>query len=150
MRYYLSRTTFAILHRMFQLIAPWKKWRATRTRSCWATKPWIVHPELYSTSLCAHVCIMVCSLFVLRMQIGHCDYSILGSKSTPVVVLLPVVISNGLRAARSVLHAWVQLPIRPTTTVSCISSLHAYSYITQSGRSVKTKNAKNTKKITDS
>ena len=34
----------------------------------------------------------------------------------------------------------------PTTTVSCISSLHAYSYIQQSGRSVKTMNAKNTKK----
>ena len=28
----------------------------------------------------------------------------------------------------------------PTTTVSCISSLHAYSYIQQSGRSVKTMN----------
>ena len=73
--YYLSRSTFVILHRMFQLIAPWKKWRATRTRSCLATKPWIVHPELYSTSLCAHVCIMVCSLFVLRVQIGHYDYT---------------------------------------------------------------------------
>ena len=35
----------------------------------------------------------------------------------------------------------------PTTTVSCISSLHAYSYIQQSGRSVKTMNAKNTKKL---
>ena len=34
----------------------------------------------------------------------------------------------------------------PTTTVSCISSLHAYSYIQQSGHSVKTMNAKNTKK----
>ena len=34
----------------------------------------------------------------------------------------------------------------PTTTVSCMSSLHAYSYIQQSGRSVKTMNAKNTKK----
>ena len=34
----------------------------------------------------------------------------------------------------------------PTTTVGCISSLHAYSYIQQSGRSVKTMNAKNTKK----
>ena len=34
----------------------------------------------------------------------------------------------------------------PTTTVSCISSLHGYSYIQQSGRSVKTMNAKNTKK----
>ena len=34
----------------------------------------------------------------------------------------------------------------PTTTVSCISSLHAYSYIQQSGRSVKTVNAKNTRK----
>ena len=29
-------------------------------------------------------------------------------------------------------------------------SLHAYSYIKQSGRSVKSMNAKNTKKITDS
>ena len=38
----------------------------------------------------------------------------------------------------------------PTTTVRCISSLHAYSYIQQSGRSVKSMNAKNTKKITDS
>ena len=35
----------------------------------------------------------------------------------------------------------------PTTTVSCISSLHAYSYIQQGGRSVKTMNAKNTKKL---
>ena len=34
----------------------------------------------------------------------------------------------------------------PTTTVSCINSLHAYSYIQQSGRCVKTMNAKNTKK----
>ena len=34
----------------------------------------------------------------------------------------------------------------PTTTVSCISSLHAYSYIQQSGRSVNTMNAKNTRK----
>ena len=33
----------------------------------------------------------------------------------------------------------------PTTTVRCISSLHAYSYIQQSGRSVKTMNAKITK-----
>ena len=40
------------------------------------------------------------------------------------MVLLPVVISNGLRAARNVLHALVQSPIRPTTTISCISSLH--------------------------
>ena len=39
----------------------------------------------------------------------------------------------------------------PTTTVRCISSLHAYSLIKQSGRSVKSVNAKNTKKIiTDS
>ena len=42
----------------------------------------------------------------------------------------------------ALLHAWVQSPIRPH---SCISSLHAYSYIQQSGRSVKTMNAKNTK-----
>ena len=34
----------------------------------------------------------------------------------------------------------------PATTVSCISSLHAYSYIQQSSRSVKTMNAKNTQK----
>ena len=34
----------------------------------------------------------------------------------------------------------------PTTTVICISSLHAYSYFQQSGRSVKTMNAENTKK----
>ena len=34
----------------------------------------------------------------------------------------------------------------PTTTVSCISSWHAYSYIQQSGRSIKTMNAKNTQK----
>ena len=33
-----------------------------------------------------------------------------------------------------------------STTVSCISSLHAYSYIQQSGRIVKTMNAKNMKK----
>ena len=33
----------------------------------------------------------------------------------------------------------------PTTTVSCITS-HVYSYIQQSGRSVKTMNAKNMKK----
>ena len=33
----------------------------------------------------------------------------------------------------------------PTTTVRCISSLHAYSYIQQSGRSVISTNAKNTK-----
>ena len=37
-----------------------------------------------------------------------------------------------------------KLQSAPTTTVSCISSLHAYSYIQQSGRSVKTMNAKNT------
>ena len=49
---------------------------------------------------------------------------------------MPVVISNGLREAA------------PTTTVSCMSTLHAYSYIQQSGRSVKTMNAKNTKKST--
>ena len=41
-----------------------------------------------------------------------CAWEQLGFKSTP-VVLLPVVISNGLRAARSVLHAWVQSRIRP-------------------------------------
>ena len=34
----------------------------------------------------------------------------------------------------------------PTTTVRCTSSLHAYSYIQQSGRSIKSMNAKNTKK----
>ena len=34
----------------------------------------------------------------------------------------------------------------PTTTVRCISSLHAYSYIQQSGRSVKSMNANNRKK----
>ena len=34
----------------------------------------------------------------------------------------------------------------PTTTISCISSLHPYSYIQQSGRIVKTMTAKNTKK----
>ena len=33
-----------------------------------------------------------------------------------------------------------------TTTVGCISSLHAYSCIQQSGRSVKSLNAKNPKK----
>ena len=38
----------------------------------------------------------------------------------------------------------------PTSTVSCISSLHAYSYSQQSDRIVKTRDAKNTKKITDS
>ncbi len=36
----------------------------------------------------------------------------------------------------ALLHAWVQI--------------HAYSYIQQTGRSVKTMNAKDTKKITDS
>ena len=61
------------------------------------------------------------------------------------VVLLPVVTSNGLRAARSVLHAWVQSPIHPHNHrqqhqfIACI-------YIQQSGRSVKTMNDKNTKK----
>ena len=34
----------------------------------------------------------------------------------------------------------------PTTAVICISSLHAYSYIQQSGHSVKTMNSKNMKK----
>ena len=49
-----------------------------------------------------------------------------------------------------VVTPWVDSPIRPTTTVGCISSLHAYSYIQQSCRSIKTMNGKNTKKITDS
>ena len=68
------------------------------------------------------------------------------------VVLVPVVISNGLREAAARRYAWnVYVTLAaPTTTVSCISSLHAYSYIQQSGRSVKTMNAKNTKKIADS
>ena len=64
------------------------------------------------------------------------------------VVLLPVVISNGLRAAavrRSAWNVYVTLAA-PTTTVRFISSLHAYSYIQQSGRSVKSTNAKNPKK----
>ena len=38
----------------------------------------------------------------------------------------------------------MQSPICPTTTAAC--SLHAYSYIQQSGHIVKTMNAKNTKK----
>ena len=54
---------------------------------------------------------------------------------------VPVVISNGLRAAIS---------------LECLrhtgrrSVLHAYSYIQQSGRNLKSMTAKNTKKITDS
>ena len=40
---------------------------------------------------------------------------------------------------------WVQSPIRPHSH-RCISSLHACSYIQQSGHSVKSLNAKNTKK----
>ena len=57
------------------------------------------------------------------------------------VVLLPVVISNGLRAA--CMGAKSNPPPQP---LCCISSLHAYSYIQQSGHSVKTMNAKNTNK----
>ena len=68
---YLRRPNFATIHRVFQLIAHWEKLRATHTRSCWATKPWIVHPEPFSTSLCAHVCITVCALFVQAMQITY-------------------------------------------------------------------------------
>ena len=60
------------------------------------------------------------------------------------LVLVPVVISNGLRAAAA-WNVYVTLAA-PTTTVRCISSLHAYSYIQQSGSSVKSMNAKNTKK----
>ena len=62
--------------------------------------------------------------------------------------LVPVVMSNGLRAA----VAWsVYITLAaPPTTVRCISSLHAYSYIQQSGRSAKSMNVKNSKKITDS
>ena len=70
-------------------------------------------------------------------------YYYYGSKSTPVVVLVPVVIINGLRAAAA-WNVYVTLAA-PTTTVGCISSWHAYSYIQQSGCSVKSMNAKNTK-----
>ena len=55
-----------------------------------------------------------------------------------------VVISNGLRAAAA-WNVYTTLAT-PTTTIRCISSLQ--SYIQQSGRSVKSMNAKNTKKIT--
>ena len=63
---------------------------------------------------------------------------------TIVHIRVSVVISNGLRAAAARRYAKSNPP--PTTTLSCISSLHVYSYIQQSGRSVKSMNAKNTEK----
>ena len=54
-----------------------------------------------------------------------------------------LVISNGLRESNACMSA---KPNPPSNTVNCISSLHAYSYIQQSGRIVKTINAKTTKK----
>ena len=55
-------------------------------------------------------------------------------------------VSKGLRPAT----ALVQSPIRPPQPPSVACSLHAYSYNQQSARSIKTMNAKNTKKITAS
>ena len=57
----------------------------------------------------------------------------LGFKGHTRAVLMPVVISNGLRAAA------------PPQPQSAACSLHACSYIQQSGRSVKSTNAKNTR-----
>ena len=54
-----------------------------------------------------------------------------------------VFISNGLRAAAARRYAKSNPPQQPP---SAACSLHAYSYIQQSDRSVKTMNAKNMKK----
>ena len=56
---------------------------------------------------------------------------------------VPVVIRNSLRAAPTRRYAKSYPPPQPP---SAACSLHAYSYLQQSGRSIKTMNAKNTKK----
>ena len=66
-------------------------------------------------------------------------YIILGFK---VHTRVPVVISNGLRAAAARRYAKSNLPPQPP---SAACSFHAYSYIQQSGRRVKTVSAKNMK-----
>ena len=115
----------------------------------WAEKQLQTQSNIYQRSgeNCRLATRVALQAVLSRTSPYHYDYQ--GSKSTPVVVLFPV---HGWSLATAFerhggycMHG-CKVQSASTTTVSCISSLHAYSYIQESGRSVKTMNAKNSTK----
>ena len=108
--------------------------------------------HLDRTGLCMMVSQVAKNVYLLQIRIV-CPHTVALMEclrpARYLVVLVPLQTLDVARrtpARRRYCMHGCKVQSAPTTTVSCINSLHAYSYIQQSGHSVKTMNAKNTKK----